>query len=138
MRTQPSAMSVHSGPASKHAALQQVGARVTVVECVATDASIWRARIEARRGQACSLHKPQTWEELQQLLQRSSTLILQATYGVVLHGWPNATAFCRYDNCYLWSHRTLGPDEKKLLDTTDGRTPGQIAQMAVSLICMPL
>lgn len=53
------------------AAITQHGAVVAVVECIASDAAAWRQQLESRAAQqqVAEAHKPQTWEDLQQLLQ---------------------------------------------------------------------
>lgn len=50
---------------------RQHGAVVAVVECIASDAAAWRQQLETRAAQqqAAQAHKPQTWEDLQQLLR---------------------------------------------------------------------
>jgi hypothetical protein len=50
----------------------QHGAVVAVVECVASNEAVWRQQLEARAAQQLGPqdHKPQTWQDLQQLLQR--------------------------------------------------------------------
>ncbi len=52
--------------------LQHDGALVVVVECVCSDEALWRQRLEQRGQQDASserAHKPDSWEQLQQLLQ---------------------------------------------------------------------
>lgn len=112
-----------------------MGVQVIVVHCIATDESIWRARLEARKGGACTsqAHKPQTWEELQQLLQRSGLLAYLGS-GILLHDMTNAGVCCRYDKCDQWDHDILDPCCNVLLDTTDGSTPEGLAQHAVAMI----
>jgi len=50
----------------------QHGAVIAVIECISSDTAAWRHQLESRAGQQHSTqqHKPQTWEELQQLLLR--------------------------------------------------------------------
>jgi hypothetical protein len=60
------------------AAVTQHGAVVAVVECIASDAAAWRQQLETRAAQqqVAQAHKPQTWEDLQQLLQGYVPLLL--------------------------------------------------------------
>ena len=64
----------HDNAADHVVALRvKVGTKVFVVECIALDERIWQSRLEARgaqKGQSCSRHKPQTWDDLQALLTR--------------------------------------------------------------------
>lgn len=45
------------------------GARVAVVECRPGDEAEWRRRLEARRGDGGSWHKPATWGDMERLLE---------------------------------------------------------------------
>ncbi|KAF6266465.1 AAA domain-containing protein [Scenedesmus sp. NREL 46B-D3] len=78
---------------------QQHGAIVAVVDCIAGDAARWQQQVEARAAAQPHpgvVHKPQSWQQMQQLLQR-------------------------YDGCWRWSldgSRSL--QHHLLLDTTAG------------------
>jgi hypothetical protein len=51
----------------------QNGAVVAVVECYAGDEARWRQQVEARaaaESDSDAAHKPQSWQQIQQLLQR--------------------------------------------------------------------
>lgn len=54
-------------------AVLQVGARVVVIDCIASNEAEWRHRLEQRAAHdagSAKVHKPQSWDELQQLLAR--------------------------------------------------------------------
>lgn len=53
----------------------QVSAKVIVVECIASNAAVWQARLEARallEAKTAKHHKPRSWAELQALLDRQA------------------------------------------------------------------
>ncbi len=51
----------------------QHGYRTLVVECSLSDSALWKKRLQSRASKESdseTSHKPQTWEQLQLLLQR--------------------------------------------------------------------
>ena len=51
----------------------QASATLVVVECVASDVAVWQSRLEARaliEADTNKLHKPNSWADLQALLER--------------------------------------------------------------------
>ena len=55
----------------------QHGYSTIIVQCAVNDTAVWRKRLHSRMLQAKSAeasHKPQTWEQLQDLLQRSGVI----------------------------------------------------------------
>ncbi|WIA15383.1 hypothetical protein OEZ85_002045 [Tetradesmus obliquus] len=88
---------------------QQYGAFIAVVDCVAMDQAQWQQQVEARAAAADTwhdtAHKPQSWQQIQQLLQR-------------------------YDGCWRWStdgSRSL--QHHLLLDTTAGSLQDSLQQV---------
>eukprot|EP00775_Hariotina_reticulata_P008623 gene8623-8804_t len=52
---------------------QQHGAQLALIECSASNEQLWRQQLEARGQQhaaTTAAHKPQTWQEMQELLQK--------------------------------------------------------------------
>ena len=68
-------MSVESLEVAQYCA--QHGYSTIIVQCGVNDTAIWRKRLHSRMLQAKSAeasHKPQTWEQLQDLLERCGML----------------------------------------------------------------
>ncbi len=56
---------------------QQHGANIALVDCQPGDEAVWRHRLESRAAAEAATHtghKPQTWEQLQQLIARYAML----------------------------------------------------------------
>ncbi len=51
----------------------ECGARVAVIECVCSDETIWRQRIEARRGMQLPAHHTTDWTRVEDFFARTST-----------------------------------------------------------------
>eukprot|EP00879_Flechtneria_rotunda_P022465 GHRR01023716.1.p1 GENE.GHRR01023716.1~~GHRR01023716.1.p1 ORF type:complete len:199 (+),score=56.92 GHRR01023716.1:83-679(+) len=91
----------------------QCGAAVAVVDCIAGNEAVWQQQIEARAAQQQAAlhgaHKPQTWQDIQQLLNR-------------------------YNNCWQWTtNGERAIQHHLLIDTTDGNLEKNV-QTAVDFI----
>ena len=51
----------------------ECGARVAVIECVCSDQTVWRQRIEARRGMQLPAHHATDWTRVDDFFARTST-----------------------------------------------------------------
>lgn len=63
----------HCGAAHGLPAVLQCSAVVAVVDCIVGDSQLWQQRLEVRAQQQAgtsTCHKPQSWQQIQQLLQR--------------------------------------------------------------------
>lgn len=51
----------------------ECGARVAVIECVCSDETIWRQRIEARRGMGLATHHTTVWTQVEDFFARTAS-----------------------------------------------------------------